>query len=228
MRELLLTQGKVARVDDADYPLLSQWKWGYLPNKRSGYAVRWETRGGVRRTIYMHRQIMGAERGQLVDHEDGDGLNNQRYNLRMANETQNLANRPTRERTIAYRGVYPNNKGRTLPYKAQIKAYCRNWHLGSYLTQEQAARAYDRAALHFFGSFARLNFPDAIEATQALPLYRTIAGPGGVQLALPLDEADFPESPKRKADWLEYQIQRKWRAQRVAQLPVGNLDDDLL
>ena len=235
MRELPLTKGKIARVDDADYPLLSQWKWGYLPksNGRGGYAVRWETRGGVRRTIYMHRQIMNAQPGQLVDHEDGDGLNNQRSNLRMANETQNLANRPAPARAIVYRGVYPNRNGRALPYKAQIKAFQCSYHLGSYATQEQAARVYDRAALHFFGPFARLNFPDEIETTRRLPLYRTIERRLVQQLTLPLDcddGFDFPAPPKDRADWLEFQIQREWRAARVGVAhgqPAG-LDDDLL
>jgi len=236
MRTLPLTKGKIVRVDDADYASLSQWKWGYLPrsNGRGGYAVRYETRGGTRRTIYMHRQLMGAGPDQLVDHEDGDGLNNQRYNLRLTDTTHNLVNRAVPDRAIPYRGVYPNRFGRSLPYIAQIKAFRKQYHLGSYATQEEAARVYDRHALHFFGSFARLNFPADVDATRALPLYRAIARRLHMQLELPLDSEaapDLPDAPTRSIDRGESLTLARWR-QTAAALAAPAIDlsriDDLL
>lgn len=230
---LPLTQGKAALVDDQDAALLGSWKWTYLPNGRSGYAIRWEMCDGQRRTIYMHRQIMEAQPGYLVDHIDGDGLNNQRSNLRLATETQNHVNRAAPARAIPYRGVYayPRNPG--FPWKAQIKASRRGWYLGRYATQEEAARAYDRAALHFFGSFARLNFPNELEATRARPLPRSIARAldAGEQLAFAFDDLDwddFPPPPTVTVDWFEIATQRKWRQARAALTPRIALDDDWL
>lgn len=230
-RALNLTKGYVALVDDADYAALSCWKWGYLPrsNGRGGYAARWETRDGQRRTIYMHRQIMDAPAGVLVDHEDGDGLNNQRYNLRLASESTNGVNRATQPRAIPYRGVYPNRNGRRAPWIAQIKWSQRSFHLGAHLTQEAAALVYDRAALHFFGSFARLNFPDAAEATRALPLPRAIARlvDPTRQLALPFDDdlVDFPAPPALRPDWQEIQTLRRWSQARAVGGTIAGLDD---
>src|SRR5262249_17853665 len=149
--------------------------------------------------VYMHRQIMDATPDQLVDHEDGDGLNNRRSNLRVCGSSHNLANRPAPTRAIPYRGVYPNPPHCALRYRAQIKAFRHSWHLGSFATQEAAAIVYDRAALHFFGSFARLNFPDQMDTTRTLPLPNPIARMlAATQVPLPLDDEwteDFPTPP---------------------------------
>jgi hypothetical protein len=227
MQTLPLTQHKIALVDDSDYAALNQWKWTYLPNTRSGYAVRWETRDGKRHTVYMHRQIMGAAKGQLVDHEDGNGLNNQRYNLRLCGRSHNGANKPVPARTIPYRGVYANPAIRRDPFFAQIKFARRIYHLGGFQAQEDAARAYDRAALYCFGSFARLNFPDDVAITLTLPLPRTIARrlEAPQQLALPFDEA-LPAIELGRMDWIEIKTQVAWRARRIP-APSG-IDDDLL
>jgi hypothetical protein len=157
MIELPLTQGRVALIDDADTALLSQWRWQWLPNRRGGYAVRQESVGGQRRTIYLHRFLLEAEAGAVVDHINGNGLDNQRSNLRCVTRSQNMANRQAPARSIAYRGVYTNKRG--LPFRAQITRLGRDKHLGAFATAIEAARAYDRAAWFHFGCAAQLNFP---------------------------------------------------------------------
>lgn len=232
MQLIPLTQGKYAQVSDGDYAELARYAWQYLKNDRKGYAVRQERRAdGSRAMVYMHRQIMGAEAGELVDHEDGDGLNNQRENLRIATFVQNGANRPAPERAIPYRGVYANKPGRALPFRTTIKAFQRSYELGAYPTQEAAARAYDRAALHFFGPFARLNFPAESEATRALPLPATIAKRMNVQYELPL-AGDAPELPEIASSGMghgEARMLASWRSNRIFfNRPPANADDDLL
>ncbi|MFM8321636.1 MAG: HNH endonuclease [Chloroflexota bacterium] len=158
-RLIHLTRGYSALVDDADYPELSQYKWSWFPNRESdGYAARWlPKRHGRRSKIFMHRQIMNAPGNLLVDHANGNGLDNRRENLRLASPTENSANRRVpQRRNIAYRGVvyYPKC---SRPYQVFIQQR----YLGSFEKPEDAARAYDRAAIEAFGVFAILNFPHA-------------------------------------------------------------------
>lgn len=155
-----LSQGKFAAVDDEDFEWLSQWKWWYM----QGYATR-TTLSGSRKTkrtwdrVLMHRLIVDAPEGVDVDHRDLDGLNNQRSNLRTASRTQNTQNRgkfAKRECTSRFKGVCrrPEN-GR---WRAYIRVHGRMNHLGTYTSEEDAARAYDAAAKEYFGEFARTNF----------------------------------------------------------------------
>ena len=89
MREIPLTQGKVALVDDADYEWLSKHKWYCLKTAKLEYAAREEN--GT--TVYMHREILGFPKGVDIDHFDGDGLRNVRNNLRICSHEKNLQNR---------------------------------------------------------------------------------------------------------------------------------------
>lgn len=104
----------------------------------------------------MHREIVASEGRFEVDHRDGDGLNNQRHNLRIATSSQNQGNQcKTQGRTSRFKGVsWAKRHGK---WVAQIQVKRRSKNLGYFRREEEAAAAYDQAALRFFGEFARLN-----------------------------------------------------------------------
>lgn len=162
MREIPLGRsGLVALVDDDDFPQVSAYTWVRTTSGGGGrvsYARRRWWEGGVYRGQLMHNMILGVVG---VDHADHDGLNNQRSNLRPATLSQNGANgrKQTRGTTSRYKGVRLRGDGRPRPWLAQIMADGAQSHLGSYLTEEEAARAYDAAAVSRFGEFALINFP---------------------------------------------------------------------
>lgn len=160
-KEIQLTRGKVALVDDADYEALNQYKWCVAHGQTGGfYAVRAGlARDGQRkRTILMHRQIVGAAAGVDVDHANGNTLDNRRRNLREATRSQNCANRHKRPASSSkYRGVHwkkANGK-----WAAQIKVNGHIRHLGLFADEQEAARTYDAAARAVFGEYANPNFP---------------------------------------------------------------------
>ncbi len=161
MRQIALSRGMVALVDDEDYDLLSSFIWHANPtHSKTGrqlgfYACRGAAVAGVRTTVYMHRVIAGALRGDLVDHADKNGLNNQRSNLRICTAALNNANAAWKVGKSGFRGVYPCKK----KWAARIQADGITYPLGRFEDRADAARAYDAAAVQKFGSFATLNFP---------------------------------------------------------------------
>lgn len=162
MKTIPLTQGKVALVDDEDYEALSRFKW-CASRGRSGkfYATRHGSRRpGPRRSMRMHTVIACTPAGMYTDHIDGDGLNNQRSNLRICTNAENLANRGKQlSNSAGFKGVSRYLKDKNNPWQAQIQKGGRRTHLGFFSTAEAAARAYDEAALKLHGEFAFLNFP---------------------------------------------------------------------
>lgn len=154
--------GLVARIDASELHTVSPFKWYAVQRNRSAtfYAATGVWDGEKKRTMYMHRVIMGAEAGQQVDHRDHDGLNNCRGNLRLCTQTLNNANTARDGALVGasgYRGVHRKYGGRR--YYAGISIGRRNVHLGSFLDPSDAAKAYDEAARAAFGEFATLNFP---------------------------------------------------------------------
>jgi len=153
MKELPLSQGLVAQVDDDDYELLSTFKWSAMKTPYTYYAYRKIDTD----TVYLHRYIMNVTETEEVDHRDKNGLNCQRYNLRVATRIQNARYRevPQTEAGSGYRGV--RKHGSRWQAKIQISPGERI-SLGMYNTAEDAARAYDAAAKLYHGEFAVLNF----------------------------------------------------------------------
>jgi hypothetical protein len=156
MKEIQLTQGKVAIVDDEDYEYLSQWKWHARESRYTWYAARHDGN----KMISMHRAITGAPSGLLVDHKDGDGLHNWRGNLRVCTLTQNGQNRRRQKNsTSGYKGVSLTRENGV--WGSRISVNKQEIFLGSFDSAEDAAIAYNHAALEYFGEFASFNdIPD--------------------------------------------------------------------
>lgn len=155
--QIELTQGQVARVSPKDFERLIQWKWcaAWSPIARSFYAVRTSCSGG-RRTVYMHREILGIEKcdKRNIDHVSGETLDNRRSNLRFATHAQNLRNQGlSRNNTSGYKGVNWHRK--TKKWIARITLNRKSIHLGYYDTPELGHAAYTLAAEKYHGEFAR-------------------------------------------------------------------------
>lgn len=158
MREIQLTKGKVALVDDELFDaLVAMGKWCV---SKFGYAVRNKCVNGQRSTIYMHRKILelaGLPLGKATDHKDGEKLNNQLSNLRSATIRQNSFNRGCQSNnTSGFKGVIWFE--RTSKWRSQIRISGVTKHLGYFRDKTEAALAYDQAAIKLFGEFACLNF----------------------------------------------------------------------
>ena len=158
MKIIRLTQERVALVDDEDYTLVtSAGQWQAVESGATFYARHSTPSFGRHQgQISMHAFITGMD---YVDHVSGDGLDNRRANLRQATHAQNMGNkRRYRNNTSGFKGVAPFS-GRGRPWIAYVTKAGVRHHLGLFDTAEEAAHAYDAAALELFGEFARPNFP---------------------------------------------------------------------
>lgn len=149
---LELANGGFALVDDEDLPMLTQWRWVHTRDGQSIYV----TRSGSDRAL-MHRVLLQPSLDLLVDHINGNGLDNRRFNLRTCTRAENARNRHRLRSSSGYRGVAQLSSGK---WQAQIKVNGRSIYLGSHVTAEDAAKAYDAAARSHFGEFANTNFPE--------------------------------------------------------------------
>lgn len=150
MKEIQLTQGKVAIVDDEDYDWLSQWKWHY---QNTGYAGRWSFEGGVRKLVFMHRAIINTPDGMISDHKNRNGLDNRRSNLRICTSSQNGMNKRASNNSISgIKGVYWD-KDRN-QWRVTIMKDYKRCYIGRYDKIEDASAAYKDAAKKLFGEFA--------------------------------------------------------------------------
>lgn len=159
-KQIQLTKGKFALVDDEDYEWLNQWKW-FSHDGAGGYAARNSkyVRGEKRKTILMHRQIMGEPKELQVDHINRDRRDNRRENLRLVTAQQNKLNSCIQKsNTSGYRGVaFWKRKAK---WRTMISHDNDRLFMGYYKTAEEAALAYDFAAIFLHGEFAELNFPE--------------------------------------------------------------------
>ncbi len=150
-----LTFGKFAAVDTEDFNRVSQYNWCAVQDDRCWYANTFKRDGTP---MAMHRLILNAPKGLVVDHIDHNGLNNRKSNLRLCTNRQNQQNRrPTRGSNSRYKGVHWCNTHRK--FRARITHNGERLHLGYFDSEIDAAKAYDKKARELFGEFAYLNFP---------------------------------------------------------------------
>jgi hypothetical protein len=160
-RKIYLGEGKFTTVSPIDYYQFNVFHWYAEVKGYNTYAVRAVSVPEKRRTriVSMHREIMNHPEGHVVDHKNGDGLDNRRSNLRKATKAQNMHNRRKRKNTSSkYIGVSFHKT-----YKAWVSQIVhegkRRW-IGKFESEIEAARAFDEAAEKYHGEFARLNFPE--------------------------------------------------------------------
>lgn len=153
--------GKFAVVDADDEPMVSRYSWSEVTKGGADYARVTMRAGGRPTTLYLHRYIMGVSDGQtIVDHVNGDTLDNRRCNLRLCSKRENSRNVKSRRGASVYRGVRRSGDR----WRADIMEDGVRVFIGSFADEEAAARAYDREARVRHGDFARLNFPPGEES----------------------------------------------------------------
>lgn len=151
--ESLKIDNFIVKFDDDDLSKIHLKKWTVSKNKNVFYA-----RCG---RIYMHRFIMNAIKGQMIDHINGDGLDNRKENLRFASHQMNKANSSYKKATYEFIGVSAvKRKGVLKKFKVQIKKDGKNKHIGYFLSEIEAAKAYDNCVKLMHGSMAILNFKE--------------------------------------------------------------------
>lgn len=153
-----LTQGKFAIVDAGDYERLSKFKWHANKGRIIFYAVRKSYENGHRKPTYhrMHNVIIQPPRGFRVDHINHDGLDNRKSNLRFCTLVENQGNsRKLCKSSSIYKGVVWSKKAQK--WMAYIKRDYKQKYLGLFISERDAALAYNKAALEYFGKFSFLN-----------------------------------------------------------------------
>lgn len=165
MKKIPLSQGLFASVDDSCFDELSKYKWHAKKSRSTWYVARYVGKeSGKELRITMHQQLLPSH--ELVDHRDGDGLNNQLHNLREATKQQNQQNRVSRVGASKYKGVsWSKSHRKWLAYIGTnadelTAAGTKRRYLGYFSEESAAAKAYDAAAHLLFGEFAKLNFTE--------------------------------------------------------------------
>jgi hypothetical protein len=158
VREVALTQGYVALVDDEVYERVCELNWIVRKYSHTCYAAhKYRKPDGGWAFLSLHRFLLDPPDHLEVDHINGDGLDCRRSNLRLATRQQNASNCRRRRTDLPYKGI--NQHSVTKRFRAAIKVNQKRIYSGMFATAEEAARAYDDLARAQFGEFAALNFP---------------------------------------------------------------------
>jgi len=153
MKTIPLTQGKVALVDDVDFERANKLCWHAHYNHQS--KIWYAQSIHKNKVLHLHRFILNAPENLLVDHRNGDGLDDQRCNLRTCTKSQNCCNSKSRKGTSKYKGVsFHKRAGK---WQVDICKNYKGYYVGLFNTESEAAQAYNQVAVKFHGSFARLN-----------------------------------------------------------------------
>lgn len=158
MKSIKLTKGLYTKVDNDDYEKLNQYKWCAVKKGEKYYVQRrwWKASTRQTGTIYMHRQILNAPKSSIVDHINGDSLDNRKSNLRITNKSENAVNVKAQRRgkkKSRYRGVEPRGNC----FRARITKNGERFELGHFKSEEEAAKAYNKKAKELFGDICFLN-----------------------------------------------------------------------
>jgi hypothetical protein len=160
-RKIYLDEGKWTILDAEDYYRYAGFKWCIGGDKGKFYAIRGQMISPAdSKIVRLHRLIMNAPEGLLIDHKNNNGLDNRRANLRLATHSQNMQNRRKRRSNTTSRFIgvsFDRSRGK---WKAQIKYQGKYINLGRFDSEIEATRAYDAAARKYRGEFARLNFSE--------------------------------------------------------------------
>lgn len=155
--KLILSKGKITIIDSIDYELLSKYKWhichDYAVTNRKAIDANGHLK---RRLIYLHKFIINPPKGMEVDHINGNKLDNRRCNLRIATRSQNQINtKKISGCTSKYRGVSWHKSAKK--WRAQIQINGKKIPIGIFIDEIDAALAYNKKAIEYFGEFPRLN-----------------------------------------------------------------------
>jgi hypothetical protein len=164
-RKIPLGEGKFTIVEPVDFYQVNRFNWCAKENGPRTYAVRLVADLHNRtKIISMHREIMGAPAGMLVDHRNRDTLDNRRKNLRLATHSQNQFNKgkTTRKTTSRFIGVFFEKYSGRWVARTTVEGK-RIW-LGRFDSEIEAARVYDEAAKKYHGEFAQLNFSESADS----------------------------------------------------------------
>lgn len=159
MREIPLTKGHVALVDEADYERVSALRW-YAMNchGRTLYAARGRVlRSDPPKKVLMHRFILGVPAGMVIDHINGNGLDNRRANLRVCSHLENCGNGPARGTSSGHKNISYRPQHKRKPYVVQITRDGKNHYCGSFADLHSAVAARNTAVVRIWGEFARID-----------------------------------------------------------------------
>lgn len=157
MKQIFLIRNKYTLVDDEDFEQLNRWKWSYAVIRGKEYVTRQIGKRGIRlQTLKIHSMILGKKNGFEIDHIDGNGLNNQKSNLRFVTHQQNGFNlKIGKHNKSGFKGVYWHKQNQK--WCASIGFNYKQYFLGLFKFKKDAAIAYNIAASKYFGEFAKLN-----------------------------------------------------------------------